>query len=174
MFYLFDEMTKTKTLLLRIKELAGNAENDNRTLLKRLKRRTSSEVDDIFHHMHNDVFEEVNCLECANCCSTISPIITDRDIDKIAKALRLKPSEVVMNYLEIDEDNDYVFRHHPCPFLGTDKYCSIYDDRPKACREYPHTDRRKMQQIFDLTIKNTKVCPAVFLVLERIKESKKI
>jgi len=165
-------MTKTKSILLRIKELAGNAESDNRTILKRLKKRPSSEVDDIFHQLHDEVFDDINCLECANCCSTISPIITDRDIDKIAKSLRIKPSEVVAKYLRIDEDNDYVYRQHPCPFLGSDNYCSIYNDRPKACREYPHTDRRKMQQIFDLTIKNSKVCPAVYLVLEKIKESK--
>jgi Fe-S-cluster containining protein len=165
-------MTKTKSLLAKLKVLAGNAEADNRSLLKKLKKRPSSEVDDSFHQLHEKVFEEINCLDCANCCSTISPIITDRDIDKIAKALRTKPSEVVAKYLEIDEDNDYVYRQQPCPFLGPDNYCSIYNDRPKACREYPHTDRRKMQQIFDLTIKNSKVCPAVYLVLERLKERK--
>lgn len=165
-------MTKTKSLLTKLKVLAGNAEADNRALLKRLKKKPSSEVDDIFHVLHEKVFEEIDCLDCANCCSTISPIITDRDIDKIAKAQRIKPSEVVAKYLEIDEDNDYVYRQHPCPFLGPDNYCSIYNDRPKACREYPHTDRRKMQQIFDLTIKNSKVCPAVYLVLEGLKERK--
>ncbi|MHC1702993.1 MAG: YkgJ family cysteine cluster protein [Tenuifilaceae bacterium] len=166
-------MGTTNTLLSRIKELAGNAESDNRELLKRLKKKNSSEVDSIFHNLHDEIFEEIDCLDCANCCSTISPIITDRDIDKISKALRMKPSEVVAKYLRIDEDNDYVYRQHPCPFLGPDNYCSIYNDRPKACREYPHTDRRKIQQIFDLTIKNSKVCPAVYLVLEKIKEKGK-
>ncbi len=166
-------MGTTKVLLAKIKELAGYAEADNRALLKRLKKKNSSEVDDTFHNLHDEVFEEIDCLDCANCCSTISPIITDRDIDKIAKALRMKPSEVVAKYLRIDEDNDYVYRQHPCPFLGPDNYCSIYNDRPKACREYPHTDRRKIHQIFDLTIKNSKVCPAVYLVLEKIKEGSK-
>lgn len=162
-------MTNTNNILLRLKQLAGNAESDNKNLLKQLKRKPSSEVDSLFQKLHDEVFEEINCLECANCCSTISPIITDRDIDKMAKALRIKPSEVVEKYLEIDEDNDYVYRNHPCPFLGTDKYCSIYEDRPKACREYPHTDRRKIQQLFNLTLKNTKVCPAVYLILEHAK-----
>jgi Fe-S-cluster containining protein len=162
-------MTTTNDLLKRLKQLAGNAEEDNRKLLKQLKRRPSSEVDEIFQTLHEDVFEEINCLDCANCCSTISPIITNRDVDKIARALRVKPSEVVEKYLEIDEDNDYVFRNHPCPFLGSDNYCSIYVDRPKACREYPHTDRRKIQQLFNLTLKNAKVCPAVYLILERAK-----
>lgn len=165
-------MTNTKNLLLRLKQLAGNAESDNKNLLKQLKRKPSSEVDAIFQELHDEVFEGINCLDCANCCSTISPIITDRDIDKMAKALRMKPSEVVEKYLEIDEDHDYVYRNHPCPFLGADNYCSIYEDRPKACREYPHTDRRKIQQLFNLTLKNAKVCPAVYLILERAKNDR--
>lgn len=163
-------MTTTKDILNKLKQLAGNAEGDNQKLLKQLKRRPSSEVDEIFQKLHEKVFEEINCLDCANCCSTISPIITNRDIDKISKALRVKPSEVVEKYLEIDEDNDYVYRNHPCPFLGSDNYCSIYEDRPKACREYPHTDRRKIQQLFHITLKNAKVCPAVFLILEKAKQ----
>lgn len=165
-------MTKTKEILSRIKQLAGNAEVDNKNLLKQLKRKSSSEVDELFQRIHDEVFEEINCLDCANCCSTISPIITDRDIDKMARALRIKPSEVVERYLKIDEDNDYVYRSEPCPFLGADNYCSIYEDRPKACREYPHTDRRKIQQLFNLTLKNAKVCPAVYLILERAREGK--
>lgn len=165
-------MANTKELLSRLKQLAGNAESDNKELLKQLKRKSSSEVDNLFQELHDEVFEEINCLDCANCCSTISPIITDRDIDKMAKALRMKPSEVVEKYLMIDEDNDYVYRNHPCPFLGADNYCSIYEDRPKACREYPHTDRRKIQQLFNLTLKNAKVCPAVYLVLERARNKK--
>lgn len=165
-------MSSTKELLLRLKQLAGNAEGDNKNLLKQLGRKPQSDVDTLFHDLHDEVFEEINCLDCANCCSTISPIITDRDIDKIAKALRMKPSEIVAKYLRIDEDNDYVYRNHPCPFLGSDNYCSIYEDRPKACREYPHTDRRKIQQLFNITLKNTKVCPAVYLILERAKEKR--
>jgi Fe-S-cluster containining protein len=164
-------MTKTKEILGKLKQLASSAESDNQKLLKQLKRKPSSEVDDIFQRLHEEAFNEIDCLDCANCCSTISPIITDRDIDKIARALRIKPSEVVEKYLEIDDEHDWVYRNHPCPFLGLDNYCSIYESRPKACREYPHTDRRKIQQLFSLTLKNTKVCPAVFLLLEKAKKN---
>jgi uncharacterized protein len=58
----------------------------------------------------------------------------------------------------------------PCPFLDSDNYCRIYDDRPKACREYPHTNRKKMIQILDLTYRNTLVCPAVLEMLNRLKQ----
>ena len=63
--------------------------------------------------------------------------------------------------LTVDEDNDHVLQTVPCAFLGEDNYCSIYDVRPKACREYPHTDRVKQKQLLSLNLKNTEVCPAV-------------
>jgi uncharacterized protein len=87
----------------------------------------------------------------------------------VARSLRMKPGAFVEKYLRIDEDGDYVLKSSPCPFLAGDNYCSVYADRPKACREYPHTDRKKMVQIMDLTLKNTLVCPAVFEMVERIK-----
>jgi len=77
---------------------------------------------------------------------------------------------VVEKYLEVDSDGDYVFRSSPCPFILPDNYCSIYDSRPKACREYPHTDRKRMHQIFSITQKNISICPIVFNVVERIKK----
>ena len=54
--------------------------------------------------------------------------------------------------------------------LGTDNKCSIYDIRPKACREFPHTDRRKFQQINALTLKNVKICPAAFNIVEAMQK----
>jgi Fe-S-cluster containining protein len=164
-------MAKTSDILGKLSQMASSAKVENQKLLKQLKRKPSSEVDGMFQLLHEEVFKEIDCLECANCCSTISPIITDRDIDKISRTLRIKPSEVVETYLLMDDENDWVFRKHPCPFLGTDKYCSIYENRPKACREYPHTDRRKIQQLFNLTLKNSKVCPAVYLILERLRKT---
>ncbi|MCD8261039.1 MAG: YkgJ family cysteine cluster protein [Bacteroides sp.] len=77
---------------------------------------------------------------------------------------------MVETYLRIDEDNDYVFKSMPCPFLGTDNYCCIYEDRPKACREYPHTDRKKFYQLYSLSIKNSTTCPAVLEILERLRK----
>lgn len=126
-------------------------------------------VDALVHPLHEEVFEKIDCLECANCCSTISPIITDRDIERLSKYLRMKQGTFVEEYLKIDEDQDYVFKQTPCPFLGADNYCSVYDKRPKACAEYPHTDRRKFQQILQLSVKNTKVCPAVQDIFTKLR-----
>jgi Fe-S-cluster containining protein len=143
---------------------------ENKKFLQSLKRKDPRKVDDQFHTVHEAVFEEIDCLTCANCCKTTSPIFYQNDIERVAKSLRMKPGDFIEKYLRIDEDQDYVLKSSLCPFLDADNYCSVYDDRPKACREYPHTDRKKMVQITELTYKNTMVCPAVLEMVERLKK----
>ncbi|NLC49127.1 MAG: YkgJ family cysteine cluster protein [Bacteroidales bacterium] len=136
--------------------------------LKQLKK-----MDCEIHELHHTYTDKIDCLQCANCCKTLGPLITDADIKRMAKALRLSPSEVVASYLRIDEDGDYVFKEMPCPFLMADNYCIIYENRPKACREYPHTDRKKFYQVFNLSIKNAYTCPIAYEVLSGILRIKK-
>jgi len=151
-------------------EKARKVEKETKAFFKNLKKSKLRELDDVIHSIHEEVFAVTDCLECGNCCRTLGPRITDKDIDRIAKTLRKKSVDIINEYLRIDEDNDYVFKTMPCPFLGHDNYCSIYEERPKACREYPHTDRKKFYQIHALTIRNAQTCPAVFNILERIKK----
>jgi uncharacterized protein len=155
--------------LTQFKKNAQQSAKDNQAFYKRLKQKPTKNLDDQFHQLHQDVFERTDCLTCANCCKTTSPIFYARDIDRAAKATRLKPGDFISTYLKIDEDNDYVLKSSPCPFLGPDNYCGIYADRPTACREYPHTNRKNMQQILSLTYKNTLVCPAVLEMTEKLK-----
>ena len=151
--------------------LARDKAKENRQFFNRIRKKAPKNLDQQVAEWHEEVFEEVDCLACANCCKTISPVFTDRDIDRIARHLRMRPADMVEQYLHIDEDQDYVLNQAPCPFLGADNYCSIYEYRPKACREYPHTDRPGFRKKLSLTLKNTEVCPAAFLIVERMKES---
>lgn len=147
-----------------------NLKKENESFYRRLKLKSPKNIDDLFHNAHDEAFEKIDCLKCANCCKTTSPIFYQRDIERAAKACRMKPGDFIDKYLKIDEDKDYVLKQSPCTFLGADNYCTIYEDRPNACREYPHTNRKKMQQILDLTFKNTLVCPAVLQITEEIKK----
>jgi uncharacterized protein len=160
--------------LKSFKKEADKKSPENKKFLQQLKKKDSRQVDEVFHAVHEEVFEEINCLTCANCCKTTSPIFYPTDIDRIAKFLRMKPGDFTEQYLRIDEDNDFVLKSSPCTFLDSENYCSIYESRPKACREYPHTDRKKMVQIMELTYKNTLVCPAVLEMVERLKKISKI
>lgn len=159
-------------MLEEYKVLLKQADQEKKSIankIKRLKKKKKGEVDSLMHDLHEEAFEEIDCLKCANCCTTTGPLLTQKDIERIAKYQRMKPGEFVDQFLHIDEDQDYIFNEMPCVFLGDDKYCSIYDVRPKACREYPHTDRNNQQGILPLTAKNALICPAVAYILERIK-----
>ncbi len=124
-------------------------------------------MDRITQEIHEEVFAQANCLDCANCCKTTGPLFERNDIQRIAKYLRLKPAQFEEQYLRIDEDNDWVLQQVPCAFLGEDNACSIYDVRPKACREFPHTDRPKIYQIAQHTQKNVAICPAAYSIVEK-------
>lgn len=141
-----------------------------RQFLKRLNQKKPRGLDAAATDLHEEVFEEVDCLQCANCCKTTSPVFTDNDIDRIAKHLRMKPSAFVDAYLHLDEDEDYVLNQSPCEFLLGDNTCLIYEVRPRACREYPHTNRKRFHQIWRLTAKNTEICPAAARVVAGLME----
>jgi Fe-S-cluster containining protein len=149
--------------------LAKLAQASSISFFKKNKKRLKS-MDSEVHNLHNSFSEKYDCLQCGNCCRTLGPRITEKDIDKIAKALRCKPSEIIEKYIRKDEDNDFVFKSMPCPFLMPDNYCQIYQSRPKACREYPHTNRKNFYQIYMLSVKNASTCPIVYEILEHIKK----
>ena len=152
-----------------IEKQAKLAYRSNRELVNRLKRKPPADLDERVRELHREVFSRINCLDCANCCRTLGPRITDKDISRIAKYLKLRPSELTESYLRVDEDGDYVFREMPCPFLRPDNFCSIYEQRPAACRDYPHTDRKRFYQVLDLALKNSFTCPGVMGVLEKLR-----
>ena len=142
----------------------------NQKYFARLKKKTPKNLDNVVHQIHDEVFEKTDCLSCANCCKTTSPIFTEKDIQRISKHLRMKEVQFIKQYLRRDEDDFYVLQEAPCTFLMGDNTCLIYDVRPKACSEYPHTNRRKFIQLAELTQKNIEVCPAVFDIVEELKK----
>lgn len=153
-----------------LKEKAKQAKKSNKKLIQRMSKMNGRAVDQEVHVLHKEVFEELDCLTCANCCKTTSPLFRTKDIERLSAHLNMKPGDFVQQYLKLDEEEDYVFQSVPCPFLGADNYCSVYEARPRACREYPHTDRKQFQSILNLSLSNTAICPAVFEIFERLKQ----
>lgn len=154
----------------KFRKLSEELKKENQKFYKNLKKKRIKNLDHLFEEAHEAVFKETDCLSCANCCITTSPIFKSRDIKRIAKHFRMKEAKFIDQYLYEDEEEDYVLQSSPCSFLGSDNYCSIYDIRPDACREFPHTNRRKMSQILSLTERNTLLCPAVLEITERLKK----
>lgn len=156
--------------LKQLPKLAKDKHNENKKYFDKLKKKPPKNLDYQMQEIHNAVFKKIDCLSCANCCKTTGPLFTSADIERISKFLKSKPQQFIDKYLKIDEDKDYVLQQVPCTFLDHENYCMIYDVRPKACREYPHLDRKKFNQITALTLKNTEICPAAFQAVEEMKK----
>lgn len=160
--------------LEELPKLAKDKQQENKKFFAKLKKKPPKDLDYTMQELHEEEFERTDCLTCANCCKTTGPLFTDKDITRIAKFFKQKPQQFIEQYLRVDEDNDYVLQSVPCAFLAADNYCLIYDVRPKACAEYPHTDRKKFQQIANLTVKNTAICPATYRIVEEMKKRIKL
>jgi Fe-S-cluster containining protein len=157
-------------ILRQLPKLARDKHKENKTFFTKLKKKTPKNLDYIMQDLHEKEFKKTDCLTCANCCKTTGPLFTDKDVQRISKHFKMKPQQFISEFLRVDEENDYVLQSVPCTFLGADNYCSIYDVRPKACAEFPHTDRKKFQQISDITLKNMPICPAAFNIVEEMKK----
>ena len=137
-----------------------------------LQRATKNTVLKQLPELHEEAFEKINCLECAACCKHYSPRFKTPDIKRISKVLQLKESVFIETYLVLDNEGDYVVKSTPCPFLGDDNYCSIYEDRPSDCHRFPYTDEDVLFKRPVITLKNSTFCPAVYYVLEKLIENK--
>ncbi|MFY8128554.1 MAG: YkgJ family cysteine cluster protein [Chitinophagaceae bacterium] len=120
--------------------------------------------------LHEKAFEKVDCLACAACCKNYSPRFKVPDIKRLAKQLKLKESVFIDTFLKLDNEGDYVTKSNPCPFLGADNFCSVYNDRPSDCKRFPYTDEDVLIKRIQLTLKNSTFCPAVFFVLENLEK----
>lgn len=160
-----------KDVLESLPKRAGEKHSQNKKFFTKLRKKPPKNLDYLMQDLHEAEFQKTDCLQCANCCKTTGPLFTNADIERIAKFLKMKPQKFIAMYLKVDEEQDYVLQQVPCVFLGGDNYCSIYDVRPKACREFPHTNRKKFQQISNLTLKNVAICPAAFNIVEEMKKN---
>ena len=123
--------------------------------------------------LHEEAFEKIDCLQCANCCKNYSPRFKTPDVKRISRHLGMKESTFIETYLRVDEDGDFVAKSTPCPFLGSDNFCSIYDVRPSDCARFPYTDEDVIIKRQQLTLKNSSFCPITYYVLDKLSEQMK-
>jgi uncharacterized protein len=128
-----------------------------------------------FRRVAEDTEEKMDCRACANCCKVAETNITERDVARLAKAMRLTVKQVIATYttMSAQEEDETILRRneHGCIFLdGND--CTIYDVRPDTCRDFPHLVRgpgsiqSRMWQMID----RATYCPIVYNSLEEYKD----
>jgi Fe-S-cluster containining protein len=152
------------------KNKRNSVKEQNKKLILKIAKQKAKEVNIIANQFHENVFKKINCLDCANCCTSIPPLVNETDAKRISKFLGIKLSGFKEEYITIDEDKDMVMKIVPCVFLESNNKCRIYEVRPKACREYPHTDNFEFMKNLKLHLTNTTYCPAVYHILKAFKQ----
>ncbi len=144
--------------------------DDQKKFKSFLERANKNKVLKKLPHLHQEAFQKIDCLSCAACCKNYSPRFKTPDIKRISKRLGMKESDFIDTYLNVDEEGDFVAKSTPCPFLGNDNFCSIYEVKPSDCVRFPYTDEDVLIKRQKLTLKNASFCPIVYYVLDKLTE----
>lgn len=140
--------------------------------LGRVEKKPPKNLDEMAVEINAEVWQEVDCLSCANCCKKMTPTFTTKDIKRIAAHLGMKPQAFKEQWLYYDKkDGDWMNRKQPCQFLDlTTNMCSIYEVRPDDCAGFPHLTKKKMVDYIHVHQQNVDYCPATYKMVEKMME----
>jgi len=163
-------MAEFITDLNEIKRLAEAREEMYTELRAFIKWRLDWEdakLDAVVHEIARPIYRAVDCTSCANCCRTMLVGIRPGDGPRLARRLRLTEGEFEKRYLAVSKDGEKVIAESPCPFLRGAR-CSVYEVRPRDCREFPHLLKAGFRGRAASTYANAADCPIVFNALEQL------
>jgi len=149
------------------------AEKDRKKLtafLQKFDEIVPPDLSEIVEEEDRKMWAHTDCMACANCCKTMTPIFTEEDTARIATHLGMTPEAFFEQYLEVEEETgSTINKVFPCVFL-VDNKCSIYAVRPIDCAEFPHHDKRPFDDYNETFIQNVHRCPATYELVSRLKE----
>ena len=161
----------TEEILSKWKKNSEKDEERNFLFIRSLKMKDPNKVDSLAKNLHKKAFNKIDCLSCGNCCKVSRPLITEEDVQNLSEHLNISRTKMINDYLEKDEDNDWMFNSLPCPFLNQkDNKCKVYSSRPKDCQEFPHTNKNGFSSRSNMHSANSVTCPATYYIVEQMKE----
>jgi Fe-S-cluster containining protein len=140
-----------------------------RTFLKVGLDMSNKQLDAVVHEMTDNIWKQIDCTACANCCRTLQIVVDKADIERLAAKLGVSTKQFTDRYVKREADGTLCFSSTPCSFLGEDNRCTVYEDRPKACRDFPYLHEEGFRQRTFAMIDNCAVCPIVFNVWQSLK-----
>lgn len=142
-----------------------------RSFLTKSEKNPPKGIDKLTQQIEPEVWQEVECLTCANCCKKMTPTFTVKDLKRISAHFQMTPEAFKEKWLEKDKNKDWVNVNQPCQFLNLkDNKCSIYEIRPEDCAGFPHLSKRKWEQYAHVHKQNIDYCPATFKMVEKIMQ----
>ena len=140
-----------------------------RTFLKVRSKLSNVELDALAKQTTEEVWSQIDCKTCGNCCRSLEIVVDDGDIARLAGRFKLSVPQFSRRYVRVASDGAKHFESPPCPFLGDDNLCGVYEDRPKACRDFPYLHEEGFRGRTLSMIANSSLCPIVFNVWQRMK-----
>ncbi|WP_051268061.1 YkgJ family cysteine cluster protein [Terrimonas ferruginea] len=143
-----------------------------RRFLSKLEKNPPRGLDKLTSRAEGEVWKEVECLSCANCCKTMTPTFTPADIRRISAHFNMTQDEFKKKWLRQERggNRDWLNVKQPCQFLNLeDNKCSIYEIRPVDCAGFPHLPKKKMVDYIHIHKQNIEYCPATYKMVEKIK-----
>ncbi len=140
-----------------------------RTFLKAGSNLSNKELDAIVQETTDEVWRQIDCTTCAHCCRSLQIVVDDKDIKRLSTHLGITPLQLSQRYVQVAEDKTKHFAKTPCPFLGEDNRCSVYEARPQACRDYPYLHAGGFRTRTLMMIDNCSTCPITFNVWQSLK-----
>jgi len=146
-------------------------DDDNWRFRRFLKGCDSERLDRTVHRITDDVWSQIDCTKCANCCKVLETVVTEEDCARLAKRLGMTAEEFEREYVreELSDDGERMLKSMPCVFLGDDNRCTVYEDRPECCRDYPFLYKDDFTFRTVGMISRLDNCPIVFNVWELLK-----
>ncbi len=162
---------KLETDIRKIEEMTRANDKEDRQYRSLLEASdlTSEEIDTIVQKHYEEVSAQIECRECGNCCKVFCPPLTSGDIDRLALLKKMPREDLIRKYLAVCRNGEeHSIKFSPCPFLAGNE-CSVYPERPEACRSYPGLERPGFVSRIGYLFSNCSVCPLIYHVYERVK-----
>ena len=159
--------------LMDLKKFGKKADKKKDKLIKFLKKLDKivpHDLPKVVKEVDKTVWEDVHCLECANCCKTMTPTYTKKDIGRISAHFNMTPKDFKAKWLYKDETGDWMNTATPCQFLDEKNMCTIYEIRPEDCAGFPHHKKKPFNLYNDTFIGNVHRCPATYELVNRLRK----
>jgi Fe-S-cluster containining protein len=158
-----------------IRRYSRNNEADDmrfRTFYKHRLDMSNAKLDEIVRQTTDDVWKQIDCLACGNCCRTLQIVVDSADVKRLALRLGLNPAQFRQKYVVAGTGEfagEQYLKSAPCVFLGEGNRCAVYEDRPQACRDFPYLHEPGFRQRSFAMLSNMELCPIVFNVWRELK-----
>lgn len=140
-----------------------------RKFLNKTEKEPPRGIDKITTVVEQEVWAEIDCLSCANCCKKMTPTFTPQDLKRISAHFNETPEQFKKKWLKRDNNKDLVNKTQPCQFLDlSTNMCSIYAIRPVDCSGFPHLSKKKWVEYAYIHKQNIDFCPATFKMVEKM------